>query len=107
MLLGDGWHRSLPCGFLMRHMVAHAARYDGALAQVTRVFGDNEEECSREERRMFHAKRGYCHATIISYFPVKDEAKAMKAAAKKKHCWGKRDEDFEFVNSDDERYSNY
>jgi hypothetical protein len=52
----------------MRHMVAHAARYDGALAQVTRVFGDNEEECSREERRMFHAKRRYCHATILSYF---------------------------------------
>ena len=94
-------------GFLMRHMVAHAAQYDLALALVTRVFSGNEEECSREEWRMFHAKRGYCHATILSYFPVKDVAKATMAAAKKKHCWGKRDEDFEFVNSDDERYSNY
>jgi hypothetical protein len=39
-------------------------------------------------------------------FSVKDEAKATKAAAKKKHRWGKQ-VDFEFVNSDDERYSNY
>ena len=37
-------------GFLMRHMIAHAARYDGALAQVTRVFSGKEEECSTEER---------------------------------------------------------
>ena len=70
-------------GFLMRHMVAHAARYDGALAQVTRVFSGEEEECSREERRMFHAKRGYCHATIISCLSMKeDEAKAEKKAKK-------------------------
>ena len=28
---------------------------------------------------MFHAKRGYCHATIISCFPMKeDEAKTKK-----------------------------
>ena len=47
-------------GFLMCHMVAHAARCDEALAQVTRVFSGNEKECSREERRMYHAKRGYC-----------------------------------------------
>ena len=54
-------------GFLMRHMVAHAKRYDGALAQVTRVFSGDVEECSsREERRLFHAKRGCCDATIIS-----------------------------------------
>ncbi len=92
--------------FLMRHMVAHAARYDGALAQVTRVFNGNEEECSREERRMFHAKRGYCHATIISWLPTKkDEAKATKAAAKK-YCWGEWDDEC-LSNSDDERYSEY
>jgi hypothetical protein len=56
-------------GFLMRHMVAHAERYDGALAQVTRVLSGDEAVCSREERRMFHAKRGCCQATIISCFP--------------------------------------
>jgi hypothetical protein len=54
-------------GFLMRHMVAHAKRYNGALAQVTRVLSGDEAVCSREERRMIHVKRGCCQATIISY----------------------------------------
>ncbi len=92
-------------GFLMRHMVAHAARYGGALAQVTRVFSGNEEECSREERRMYHAKRGCCQATIISCLPLKDESKVTKDAAKKRCCGQKDDECF--INSDDEKYSNY
>ena len=56
-------------GFLMRHMVKHAMRYDGVLAQVAMVFSGNETECSREERQMYHAKRGYCEATIISCLP--------------------------------------
>jgi len=85
-------------------MVAHAARYDGALAQVTRVFSDKEEECSREERWMYHAKRGYCLATIISCFPMKeDEAKTKKKG--KKHGWGQQDDEC-LLNSDDEKYSN-
>ncbi len=71
-------------GFLMHHMVAHAARYDGALAQVTRVFIGNEDECSREERWMYHAKRGCCQATIISCLAMKGEAKATKDATKKR-----------------------
>ena len=53
-------------------------RYDGALAQVTRVFRGNKTECSREERRMFHAKRGYCEATIISCLP---EVKSHRLSA--------------------------
>ncbi len=36
-------------GFLMCHMVAHAERYDGALAQVTRILIADESEFSREE----------------------------------------------------------
>ncbi len=44
-------------GFLMRHMVKHAMRYDGALAQVM-VFSGDKKECSREERQMYHGKRG-------------------------------------------------
>jgi hypothetical protein len=78
--------------FLMHHMVKHAVRYDGALVQVTRVFGGNEKECNREERRLVHANRGYCHATIISCLPMEDETKAKKCAAKK-HCWGQRDKE--------------
>ncbi len=53
-------------GFLMRHMVVHARRYDGALAQVTKVFSADEFQCNREERRLFYSKRGCCQATIIS-----------------------------------------
>ncbi len=69
------------------------------LAQVTRVFSDDEKECSREERRMFHAKRGFCYATIISCLP---EMKSRKNfAAKGQH------DDEAFINSDDEKYSNY
>jgi hypothetical protein len=56
-------------GFLMRHMVVHAEWYDGALAQVTRVLSGDTAVCSREERRIFHAKRGCCQATIISCLP--------------------------------------
>jgi hypothetical protein len=34
-------------GFLMHHMVVHANRHDGVLAQVTRrVFSGNEANCS-------------------------------------------------------------
>ncbi len=52
--------------FLMCHMVVHANFYNRVLAQVTRVLSGDEAMCSREERRMFHAKRGCCQATIIS-----------------------------------------
>ena len=54
-------------GFLKRHMVRHAARYDGALVQVTRVLSGS---CDSAERRMDHHNRGCCLATIISCLPV-------------------------------------
>jgi hypothetical protein len=52
-------------GFVPRHMVRHAARYDGALAQVTRVFSIDPETCDSTERK----NKGYCRATIISTLP--------------------------------------
>jgi hypothetical protein len=67
-------------GFLMCHMVKHATRYDGALVHVTRVFSGDETECSREERWMYHAKGGYCQATIISCLP---EVKSRLLSAEK------------------------
>ena len=57
-------------GFLPRHMVRHAARYDGALAQVTRVFSSDPETCDTTERRLFFKNKGYCRATIISTLPA-------------------------------------
>ena len=56
-------------GFVPRHMVRHAARYDGALAQVTRVFSSDPEICDTTERRMFFKNKGYCCASIISTLP--------------------------------------
>jgi hypothetical protein len=38
--INDGIDRCC-IGFLPCHMVAHAARYDGAVAQVTRIFSDD------------------------------------------------------------------
>ena len=56
-------------GFVPRHMVRHAARYDGALAQVTRVFSGDPETCDSTERRLFFKNKGYCCGAIISTLP--------------------------------------
>ena len=58
-------------GFLMRHMVANAQLYDGALAQVTKVFSAYDFECNMEERHLFYSKKGCCQATIISSLLLK------------------------------------
>lgn len=51
-------------GFLPRHMVKHADRYDGVLAQVTSVY--SSEDDSPSKRRKFHHNKGCCVAAIIS-----------------------------------------
>jgi hypothetical protein len=56
-------------GFVPRHMMRHAARYDGALRQVTRVFSSDPETCDSIERRLFFKNKGYCRASIISTLP--------------------------------------
>jgi hypothetical protein len=56
-------------GFLPRHMVKHAARYDGALAQVIRVLSDDAATCDSAERCMFHKNKGFCLTAIISTLP--------------------------------------
>ena len=59
-------------GFLPRHMVAHAAIYDGALAQVTSVLSGDKGTCNTEERNKYHKMRGCCLATIISMHGSKE-----------------------------------
>ena len=66
-------------------MVAHVMRYDGALAQITRVYSGNEDECNTAERRLFHAKRGCCDAAIISWLPDADNG---NHARKEENAWG-------------------
>jgi len=56
-------------GFVPRHMVQHAAKYDGALAQVTRVVSSDPETCDSTERCLFFMNKGYCGAAIISALP--------------------------------------
>jgi hypothetical protein len=62
-------------GFLPRHMVKHAARYDGSLVQVTRVLRADPTCCDLAERRVRHHNRGCCLATIISCLPAVSRAK--------------------------------
>jgi hypothetical protein len=73
--------------------VKHAARYDGSLAQVTRVFSADPTCCDSAERRMHHHNWGCCLATIISCLPAvscvkgeagKDTNKIGKEMAKRK-----------------------
>jgi len=54
-------------GFLPRHMVKHAARYNGAVAQVTRVFSGNPEACDSTERHQFIKNHGCCLVAIIAW----------------------------------------
>ena len=54
-------------GFLPCHMVKHAARYDGAVAQVTRVFSGDPEASDTAECRAFHKNHGCCLTAIIAW----------------------------------------
>ncbi len=54
-------------GFLPCHMVKHAVRYNGVLAQVTHVFSNNPMCSDTVERRMFHKNKGCCLAAIIAW----------------------------------------
>jgi hypothetical protein len=45
-------------GFLPRHMVKHAACYDGALVQLTHVFNSEPGSCDLAEHWMHHHNRG-------------------------------------------------
>ncbi len=49
----DGVDRC-PVGFLPHHMVRHAARYDGGLAQVNHVLNANLTCCDIAECSAFH-----------------------------------------------------
>ena len=54
-------------GFLPRHLVSHAKKFDGALAQITEVYSRESESASK--RKKFHHNRGCCVAAIISSIP--------------------------------------
>jgi hypothetical protein len=61
-------------GFLPRHMVVHAARYDGAVAQITCVFSNDPTFCNSAEHRMFHKNKGCCLVAIIAWPSPRDDA---------------------------------
>jgi len=78
-------------GFLKHHMVQHAVHFDGAMAQVTRVFSSDPGSCDSAEHWMYHHNQGCCLATIISCLPevrsMKDDGKdnGNNEMAKRKH----------------------
>jgi hypothetical protein len=55
-------------GFLQGHMVKQAARFDGALSQVTCVFNADPTCCNTAERHAFHKNKGCCCAAIIAWY---------------------------------------
>ena len=50
-------------GFLCRHLLKYNDDYDGRLAQVVEIFGDNSE--SPSDRAKHHRNQGCCHAAFI------------------------------------------
>ncbi len=59
-------------GFLKRHIVRHAARFYGALEQMTHILSGPSDSA---ECWMNHHIRGCCLATIISCLPVVNSMK--------------------------------
>ncbi len=53
-------------GFLKRHMVKHAGRFDGALVQVMKVFSVVPRVSDTAERKMHHKNHGCALGTIVS-----------------------------------------
>jgi hypothetical protein len=64
--INDGINRCC-VGFLPCHMAKHAARYNGAVAQCTRIFSGNADACDTAEHRAFHKNSGHCLAAIIAW----------------------------------------
>jgi hypothetical protein len=55
-------------GFLQCRIVKQATRFDGALAQVARVFNVDPTSCDTTERRTFHKNKVCCHAAIVAWY---------------------------------------
>ncbi len=80
-------------GFLKRHIVRHAVRYNGRLVQVTRVLSGS---CDSAESCMDHHNRGCCLATIISCLPVVGNVKEESDDSDRKEA-AKRKQDGQFL----------
>ena len=59
-------------GFLKRHMVKHARRFDGALVQVTRVLSDNPHLSNKAERKKY-SNHGCALAAVVSSLSEKED----------------------------------
>ena len=65
-------------GFLKRHIVNHAWRFDGALVQVTKVLSADPHRCDSAERKMFHHNHGCAFGTIVSSLREDRKRKAQE-----------------------------
>ena len=69
-------------GFLRRFALKHMKQYDGKLAQVVEVFGDNSE--SPSDKAKHHRNVGCCRAAIIDSVKPKRKPPASSSDGKKK-----------------------
>ncbi len=55
-------------GFLGHHMVAHAACFNGVLAQVAKILSQDPGHCNLAEQKLHYHNHGRALATIVSCF---------------------------------------
>lgn len=63
-------------GFLQRHLVKHWKQYDGLLAQVIEIYGQDAE--SPTKRKKFHHNKGCCVAAVISHVSDENTGKILQ-----------------------------
>ncbi len=90
-------------GFLKRHMLKHAWRFDGTLAQVTKVFSADPSICDSAERKMHYHNHGCALAAIVSIL-VNDSLAEMgrKKASKEEMKRSKQEQEQEQEQKEEE-----
>jgi hypothetical protein len=76
-------------GFLKRHMLKHAWRFNGALVQVTKVFSEDPRVSDTAERKMRYQNHGCALGAVVSCLPEM-EAKPLEGKAQKEEGDRKR-----------------
>ena len=71
-------------GFLKRHMVKHARRFDGTLVQVTKMYSDDARHSDTAERKKKYGNHGCALAVIVSRLAEED----LKGKAKDRKVQG-------------------
>jgi hypothetical protein len=69
-------------GFLKRHMVKRALRFNGALVQVSKVFSADPHVSDTAEREMHHQNHGCALGTVVlAMYDIKENCIATESLA--------------------------